>query len=41
MELDIDALQMLPAEEVALSPCTRTCSWTCSWTSWTIRTTVQ
>ncbi|MBS2965402.1 ALQxL family class IV lanthipeptide [Actinocrinis puniceicyclus] len=37
MELDIDALQMLPAEEsdAQLVACTSTCSWTCSWTSFT------
>jgi|1185.fasta_scaffold1828254_2 hypothetical protein len=34
MELDLDALQMLPGEETAgLIGCTRTCDWTCSWTS--------
>jgi hypothetical protein len=33
MELDLDALQMLPGEEAAgLTECTRTCWWTCSWT---------
>ncbi|MFB9904448.1 ALQxL family class IV lanthipeptide [Allokutzneria oryzae] len=33
MELELDALQELPAEESQLSACGRTCSWTCSWTS--------
>jgi hypothetical protein len=36
-EIDVDALEMLPAEEEQATaspvlPCTSTCTWTCSWT---------
>ncbi|MEU4383363.1 ALQxL family class IV lanthipeptide [Micromonospora echinofusca] len=33
MELDLDALQLLPEQEPSgLQPCSRTCAFTCWWT---------
>lgn len=39
MELNVEMLETLPAEEVGLAAdesCTWTCSWTCSWTSFQV-----
>ncbi|MEU4383364.1 ALQxL family class IV lanthipeptide [Micromonospora echinofusca] len=34
MELDLDALQLLPEQRAeSLGVCTETCWWTCTWTS--------
>jgi hypothetical protein len=33
MELDLDALQLLPEQHTeSLGGCTETCWWTCTWT---------